>query len=321
MIIDTHAHLDDEKYNNDIQNVLQRAKEQKVNRFIIPGANPKSLERAVKLSEMDDRIYFAVGVHPYDATNYNREYLERFITHPKCVAVGECGLDYYRLPKNIEEINSEEKLQKEVFLNQIELAKKYELPLIVHIRDSSADCLEILQKYTGDKGGVLHCYNADEALLKLLSKNFYYGIGGVDSANIEQYYNSILALKEVAEEKLLTIAGWSTGADCTADTTNSAGCDGKVSYWSSNAGRERMVFDMLKANNQNPNDIFDYVAVMSYDGGLNRFDPITLFKNYQEIYGGAIALGFEIPTEVLWLPSVAFAGMTYFILSPFTIKY
>jgi TatD DNase family protein len=179
MIIDTHAHLDDDKYNNDIQNVLQRAKEQKVNRFIIPGANPKSLERAVKLSEMDDRIYFAVGVHPYDATNYNREYLERFITHPKCVAVGECGLDYYRLPKNIEEINSEKKLQKEVFLNQIELAKKYELPLIVHIRDSSADCLEILQKYTGDKGGVLHCYNADEALLKLLSKNFYYGIGGV----------------------------------------------------------------------------------------------------------------------------------------------
>jgi len=124
-----------------------------------------------------------------------------------------------------------------------------------------------------------------------------YEIGGVDSANIEQYYNSILALKEVAGEKLLTIAGWSTGADCTADTTNSAGCDGKVSYWSGNAGRERMVFDMLKANNQNPNDIFDYVAVMSYDGGLNRFDPITLFKNYQEIYGGAIALGFEIPTE------------------------
>ena len=124
-----------------------------------------------------------------------------------------------------------------------------------------------------------------------------YEIGGVDSDNIEQYYKSILALKEVAGDKLLTVAGWSTGADCTAETINSAGCDGKVSYWGGNAGRERMVFDMLNTNNQNPNNIFDYVAVMSYDGGLNRFDPITLFKNYQEIYNGSIALGFEIATE------------------------
>ncbi|MCK4442145.1 MAG: TatD family hydrolase, partial [Sulfurovaceae bacterium] len=73
----------------------------------------------------------------------------------------------------------EKRLQKEVFIDQIELAKKYELPLIVHIRESSNDCLEILQEYAGEKGGVLHCYNADEILLKLTSQNFYYGIGGV----------------------------------------------------------------------------------------------------------------------------------------------
>jgi len=179
MIIDTHCHLDDKRYNDDIQEVLKRAKENGVDRFIIPGADPTSLKRAIELSEMYSEIYFAVGVHPYDATNYNRDYLEQYITHPKCVAVGECGLDYYRLPDTIEEIETEKKLQKEVFLDQIELAKKFNLPLIVHIRDSSADCLEILQKSAGEKGGVLHCYNADESLLKLTSQNFYYGIGGV----------------------------------------------------------------------------------------------------------------------------------------------
>jgi len=179
MIIDTHCHLDDKRYNDDIKEVLQRAKENGVSRFIIPGADPKTLKRAIELSEMYSEIYFAVGVHPYDATKYSREYLEQYITHPKCVAVGECGLDYYRLPKSTEEIEAEKKLQKEVFLDQIELAKKFNLPLIVHIRDSSLDCLEILQQNAGEKGGVLHCYNADEVLLKLTSQNFYYGIGGV----------------------------------------------------------------------------------------------------------------------------------------------
>ena len=179
MIIDTHCHLDDKRYNDDIEEVLQRAKDNGVDRFIIPGADPTTLKRAIELSEIYNNIYFAVGVHPYDAINYDRKYLKQYITHPKCIAVGECGLDYYRLPKSMKEIEDEKRLQKEVFIDQIELAKKYELPLIVHIRDSSTDSLEILKKYTGEKGGVLHCYNADEALLKLTSKNFYYGIGGV----------------------------------------------------------------------------------------------------------------------------------------------
>ncbi|NOZ89871.1 MAG: TatD family hydrolase [Epsilonproteobacteria bacterium] len=178
MIIDTHCHLDDDRYIDDLDEVLDRAKKEGIERFIIPGADPKSLKRAVELSEEYSEIYFAVGVHPYDAINYDREYLVEFITHKKCVAVGECGLDYYRLPKESDEIDAEKKLQKKVFIDQIELANEYDLPLIVHIRDSSADCLEILQEYSGEKGGVLHCYNADESLLKL-SDRFYYGIGGV----------------------------------------------------------------------------------------------------------------------------------------------
>jgi len=179
MIIDTHCHLDDTRYNSDLDRVLENAKQQGVEKFIIPGADPESLERAVAISEQYEYIYFSVGVHPYDAENYDRSYLENFVGHPKCVAIGECGLDYYRLPEMPEEIEAEKKLQKKVFIDQILWAKELQKPLIVHIRESSSDCLELLEVYAGDKGGVLHCYNADESLLKLSKRNFYYGIGGV----------------------------------------------------------------------------------------------------------------------------------------------
>ncbi len=179
MIIDTHCHLDDERYREDVSEVVERAKAIGVECFIIPGADPKTLTRAIELSEKYDEIYFAVGVHPYDARNYQKDFLEEFVQHPKCVAIGECGLDYFRLPESQEESEIEKKLQQEVFVDQILWAKELKLPLIVHVRESSADCLELLEKYAGSEGGVLHCYNADESLLKLASKNFYYGIGGV----------------------------------------------------------------------------------------------------------------------------------------------
>jgi TatD DNase family protein len=179
MIVDTHCHLDDERYNNDLENVLENAKQNGVEKFIIPGADPKTLQRAVEIAEAYTSVYFAVGVHPYDAENYDKEYLEQFVDHPKCIAIGECGLDYFRLPESKEEIEAEKRLQKEVFTDQILWAKALKKPLIVHIRESSADCLELLEKYAGEEGGVLHCYNADESLLKLANRNFYYGIGGV----------------------------------------------------------------------------------------------------------------------------------------------
>lgn len=179
MIIDTHCHLDDDRYDDDIEEVLRNARKEGVKKFIIPGADPKTLQRAVELSEQYKGVYFAVGVHPYDAVLYDRSKLEAFIEHPKCVAIGECGLDYFRLPETQEEIECEKELQKKIFIDQILWAKEVKKPLIVHIRESSADCLALLDKYAGEEGGVLHCYNADESLLKLAKKNFYYGIGGV----------------------------------------------------------------------------------------------------------------------------------------------
>lgn len=179
MIIDTHCHLDDDRYKDDIDEVISRAIKSGVEMFIIPAGDPDTLGRAIEISESHTNVYFAVGTHPYDAIKYNRDFLEEFISHPKCVAVGECGLDYYRLPDNEDEIKKEKKIQKDVFIDQIELANKYDKPLIVHIRDASRDSLEILESYAGKQGGVLHCYNADHELLKLEKHNFYFGIGGV----------------------------------------------------------------------------------------------------------------------------------------------
>ena len=179
MIIDTHCHLDDLRYEEDIEAVLASAKAQGVEKFIIPGADSSTLERAVMLAEKYAAIYFAVGVHPYDIEGYDKGYLSQFVEHPKCVAIGECGLDYFRLPEGDEAIAKEKEEQKRVFVDQILWAKEMQKPLIVHVRESSADCLALLMEHAGSEGGVLHCYNADSALLSLAEKNFYYGIGGV----------------------------------------------------------------------------------------------------------------------------------------------
>ncbi len=180
MIIDTHIHLDDRRYRDDLDTVLARAAEQGVSHYIIPGADPKTLGRAVAIAEQYDAVYFAVGVHPYDMEAYDEAELISYIRHPKCVAVGECGLDYYRLEGSPEERELEKVRQQEIFRLQITLAKEYSKPLIVHIRDASSDSKIILeQEGAGNAGGVLHCYNADEQLLSLADQGFYFGIGGV----------------------------------------------------------------------------------------------------------------------------------------------
>ena len=202
MIIDTHIHLDDDRYKDDLDEVLNRAREGGVSRFIIPGAHPATLKRAVEIVDAYDDIYFAIGVHPYDLDSYDLKYFDEYIGHEKCVAIGECGLDYYRLEGSDEQKESEKQKQKEIFKAQIELAKKYKKPLIVHIRDASRDAKEILlDTNASDVGGVLHCYNADEELLSLANDGFYFGIGGV--VTFKNAKKLINVLPKIPLDKLL----------------------------------------------------------------------------------------------------------------------
>lgn len=202
MIIDTHIHLDDARYDDDLDAVLNRAREGGVKRFIIPGADPTTLDKAVEIAELYDDVYFAVGVHPYDMDSFDTLDFVKYINHDKCVAIGECGLDYFRLEGSEEEKLQEKEKQKKVFIAQIELAKKYKKPLIVHIRDASRDSKELLLKYkASDVGGVLHCYNADDELLSLANNGFYFGIGGVLTfKNAKKLLN---VLPKIPQENLL----------------------------------------------------------------------------------------------------------------------
>ncbi len=202
MIVDTHIHLDSERYNEDLEDVLDRAREGGVKKFIIPGADPSTLERAIEIAEKYDDVCFSVGIHPYDIEHYDEAIFHQYVPHPKCVAVGECGLDYFRLEGTDEEKAQEKAKQKEVFKAQIRLARQYKKPLIVHIRDASNDSKAILlEDNAGEVGGVLHCFNADEQLLSLANEGFYFGIGGVLTfKNAKKIVN---VLPKIPQEKLL----------------------------------------------------------------------------------------------------------------------
>ncbi len=133
---------------------------------------------------------------------YNEEMMEKYVTHPKCIAIGECGLDYFRLPEDEEEKLANIKKQKEVFIAQIEFAKKVKKPLIIHIRDASNDSRQILMDYNAKEvGGVLHCFNASEHLLPLAEHNFYFGIGGV--LTFKNAKKLVEILPKIPKDKLL----------------------------------------------------------------------------------------------------------------------
>jgi len=172
MIVDTHVHLDNEKFLDDVDTVITKAFDNNVKKFIIPAADPKDLLRAIELAEKYKEIYFAVGVHPVDIDKYDDKLLIDYIEHPKCVAVGEIGLDYHW-------VKEPQKRQKQIeyFHKQIEIAKEYNKPIIVHIRDATEDSNKVIESHPEIKG-VFHCFNAAEQLLKF-SDRFYYGIGGV----------------------------------------------------------------------------------------------------------------------------------------------
>ena len=128
--------------------------------------------------------------------------MEKYVNHPKCIAIGECGLDYFRLPEDESEKQENIKKQKEVFIAQIEFAKKVKKPLIIHIRDASNDSRQILMDYNAKEvGGVLHCYNASEHLLPLAEHDFYFGIGGV--LTFKNAKKLIEVLPKIPKDRLL----------------------------------------------------------------------------------------------------------------------
>lgn len=177
MWIDTHCHLNDEAFLEDVEDVIAHSRELGVRAFVIPSADPEQLHSAIRIAERYQGVYFSIGIHPCDLHKGKLLSLLPFLDHEKCIGFGECGLDYFRLPEDPRECIEYKNRQKILFREHIQLALKHDLPLILHIREASLDAAEILSEYPKVKG-VFHCFSGDPILLNF-SSNFYYGVGGI----------------------------------------------------------------------------------------------------------------------------------------------
>jgi TatD DNase family protein len=209
LFVDTHCHLNFDSFENDRQEVLERARQAAVRRILNPGVDLASSRAAVELAQSNEQVYAAVGVHPNDALSWNEgtiDALEELAEHPKVVAIGEIGLDYYRerAPRD---------LQMEIFGQQLLLAERVGLPVVIHNREATADILGMLEEWQmglmatspmlADRPGVLHSYSDNEAnAMQAIDLNFFIGITGpVTFHNAPELQHVVTALPI---ERLLT---------------------------------------------------------------------------------------------------------------------
>ncbi|AJY74912.1 TatD family hydrolase [Paenibacillus beijingensis] len=175
-LIDTHTHLDNPKFDNDREAVIERAQAAGVTKLLNVGFNRETIPTTIALAEKYPFIYAIVGWHPVDAIEMREgdlEWIEELTAHPKVVAVGEIGLDYHwdTSPKDV---------QQRVFREQIRLARKVGKPIVIHNRDAHEDVVRILREEKAEEvGGVMHCFSGSwETARKCLDMNFYISFGG-----------------------------------------------------------------------------------------------------------------------------------------------
>ncbi|ULG71874.1 TatD family hydrolase [Macrococcus brunensis] len=176
MLIDTHVHLNADQYDEDLQQVIDRALEAGIDRMIVVGFDEKTIKRTMELIEQYDFVYGVIGWHPVDAIDFTDDYydwIKELATHDKIVAIGEMGLDYHwdKSPKDV---------QKEVFRRQIALAKELKKPIVIHNREATQDVVDILkEENAAEVGGVMHSFSGSTEICdEILKLNFIISLGG-----------------------------------------------------------------------------------------------------------------------------------------------
>ena len=176
-LIDTHAHLDDEKFAHDCAAVVERALAAGVVKIITMGDSLDSSARSVALAERFEPVYASVGIHPEEAqpmTAATDEQIAAWTAQEKVVAIGEIGLDYYW-----EKDEERRALQRAIFVRQLDLARQLKLPVCIHDREAHGDMMKILKTEGRGLRGVLHCYSGSwEMAAELLKSDWYFGIDG-----------------------------------------------------------------------------------------------------------------------------------------------
>lgn len=192
MIFDTHAHYDDEAFDNDREALIRSLPEAGIGRVVNIAASPESIEECLDLAHRFPYVYCALGIHPEHCAEMDEALLEEIrkkLRDEKAVAVGEIGLDYY-WPEPDREI------QKHWFARQLQLAAEVDLPVVIHSREAAADTMRIMKENHAEKvGGVVHCYSYSAEMAKEFVKMGYYiGVGGVLT------FKNARKLVEVAEQ-------------------------------------------------------------------------------------------------------------------------
>lgn len=198
LIFDTHAHYDDAQFDADREALLSAMPENGVGLILDPGCDLESSRAAIALAEQYPHVYAAVGYHPENCAPYtdaDLDILRRLAQHPKVVAIGEIGLDYYW------EQNPPKAFQQAVFRAQLALTRELDLPVIVHDREAHADCLAIVKEFPGVRG-VFHCYSGSVEMARELWKlGWYTGFDG--PVTYKNARKTVEVAAEVPLERLL----------------------------------------------------------------------------------------------------------------------
>jgi len=176
-IFDTHAHYDDEAFDEDREKVFKELKENGVIGILNCASSYKSIEITNKLTKENDFIYGALGIHPENADEHNlevkNEIIELIKSNKKIIAIGEIGLDYYW------DENPEKEVQKKVFREYMKLAEEFNMPVVIHDRDAHQDTLEIIKEFPKVKG-IVHCFSGSKEFAnECIKLGYYIGVGGV----------------------------------------------------------------------------------------------------------------------------------------------
>ncbi|MFF2158912.1 TatD family hydrolase [Paenibacillus chitinolyticus] len=199
MLTDTHTHMNNEAFDEDCDEAIQRAWDNGVTRIVNVGFNRETIPSSIELAEKYDFIWTTVGWHPTDAIDMrpgDLEWIEELCKHEKVVAIGEIGLDYHwdTSPKDV---------QARVFREQIRLARKVGLPIVIHNREAHQDIVNILkEEKAAEVGGIMHCYSGSwETAKQCLDMNFHISFGGpITFKNAKQPKE---VLKQVPLDRLL----------------------------------------------------------------------------------------------------------------------
>ena len=193
MIFDTHCHLNDENLYPRIDEVIENAKKTGVKKFLVVGYDGPSSKLAVDIANRFVECYAAIGYHPTEIFNVSDEEYNKtmsLVSNKKVVAIGEIGLDYHW----IKDCEQREK-QKEWFIKQIDFANKHHLPISIHNRESTEDCVKILKEHTPIYGGIMHCYSGSvETMYEVIDLGLLISLGGTVT------FTNAKTPKEVAEE-------------------------------------------------------------------------------------------------------------------------